>query len=159
MILGNLLIFVLAIVACETNAWRGIVPLKSTRPDVERVLGKPMYGSEGRYAAGYRTKDGKTNILYSTGPCDKKPSNGWNVAESTVIRISVYPVREPKLNELRLNLENFTKDNDPEIRNVAYYTNKADGIGFTVDTDDGSVKSFEYFPRAASGNLRCKDEK
>jgi len=30
---------------CDAKAWRGIVPLKSTRADVERLLGTPTVDS------------------------------------------------------------------------------------------------------------------
>src|SRR2546423_11066298 len=44
-----LLVLLFFLVSHESNAksWRGIVPLKSTRADVERLLGKP--NSLGRY--------------------------------------------------------------------------------------------------------------
>jgi len=41
-----ILLFAVVCIAVKVNAepWRGIVPLKSTRLDVERLLGKPQPG-------------------------------------------------------------------------------------------------------------------
>src|SRR5215510_11066963 len=58
---------ILALVVFERNVfskpWRGIVPLISTRSDVERLLGKPndsgLYELNGEAAS----------VIYSDGPC------------------------------------------------------------------------------------------
>jgi hypothetical protein len=44
----------------QTNGWKGIIPLKSTRAEVERLLGKPipMPHSVSPHIDRYKTKDG-----------------------------------------------------------------------------------------------------
>src|ERR1700720_1961854 len=51
----------------QSNAWRGLVPLRSTRADVERLLGPPMVLVAGSYS--YETKEEKVRVLYSEGSC------------------------------------------------------------------------------------------
>jgi len=145
-----------ALICCQSNTWNGIVPLKSTRSDVEKILGLPKPASVARHAADYKTKDGKVFILYSSGPCNIKPSNGWSVPELTVIQISFYPNVAPKLRDLRLDLKKFEKRPDPEILNEIYYTDEADGISLTVDSGDPeTVIGFRYFPESKYDYLKC----
>src|SRR5260370_28973458 len=92
-----------AMACCQSNIWNGIIPLKSTRSDVEKILGPPTLDSKARDAADYKTKEGKVFILYSSGPCNVKPSNGWNIPELTVIQISFYPNFTPKLKDLKID--------------------------------------------------------
>ena len=66
------------------KGWRGLVPLRATRRDVERVLGKPAQG------VGYfETGDARVWIEYSVGPCEKGWPYGWNVKPNTVESITV----------------------------------------------------------------------
>src|SRR6476659_7763140 len=90
--------FALAIFRLEVFAeeWRGIVPLRSTRADVVRLLGKP--NELGRYEVNGERAD----IIYSDGPC-----KGWHyslekvnckclVPKDTVLSIYVEPDQPPK---------------------------------------------------------------
>lgn len=143
---------------CQTsNVWNGITPLKSTRADVEKILGKPVPLSVARHAAGYKTKDGRVFVLYSTGLCDVNPEHGWNIPELTVIKISYYPDRLPKLSDLQIDLSKFEKSPDPGSLSSVFYTNKIDGIMLTVDSSGDVVESFSYFPEAKYDHLMCKN--
>jgi len=154
---SGLVLSLIVFVCCQSNVWNGIVPLKSTRADVEKLLGLPPQDNKGKDAAIYKTKDGKVFVLYSTGPCKIKPSRGWNVPESTVISVSVYPDAGPKFAELKLDIRKFEKRPDPEALNEIHYLDEIDGIGLTVDTAaDGEVTRFSYFPESKYNYLRCK---
>lgn len=143
---------------CQTiNVWNGITPLKSTRADVEKILGKPVALSVARHAAGYKTKDGRVFVLYSTGLCDVNPEHGWNIPELTVVKISYYPDRLPKLSDLQIDLSKFTKSLDPGSLNGVSYTNKTEGIMLTVDSVGDVIESFGYFPESKYDHLKCKN--
>lgn len=149
----------IVLICCQSNVWNGIVPLKSTRADVEKILGSPVPDSIARDAAVYKTKTEKVFVLYSTGPCDTTPSNGWNLPELTVISIRVYPVAEPKLEDLKLDFSKFERRIDPKILNLVYYANDRDGINISVDTTDNTVTRIGYFPESKNNNLLCKKQK
>lgn len=155
----NLILPMLALVCCQTNVWNGIVPLKSTKEDVEKILGKPTLDSIAQAAAEYRTKDGKVFVLYSTGPCKVKPSNGWKIPKQTVISISFYPVDRPQFTDLQIDMQKFERHSDPEILHLIDYTNKTEGINLTIDESDGSVTRFSYFPESKYDYLKCKATK
>lgn len=154
-----LVLFLAGTVFCQTsNVWNGIEPLKSTREDVEKILGKPEPTSTARHAAGYKTFEGSVFVLYSTGLCDVDPRHGWNVPELTVIRISFYPddPSSHKFSSLRIDSSKFDRSPDPGAIHSVFYTNKVDGIVLTVDTIDNSISSFGYFPKSKYDHLRCK---
>src|SRR5258705_2334459 len=83
----------------NAKEWRKIVPLQSTRADVERLLGP----AEQPYGVDYELKDGVISIVYSTGPCEKGSPGGWNVPEGVVISFSFSAKRKEREIELKLN--------------------------------------------------------
>lgn len=139
------------------NIWRGITPLKSTREDVEKILGKPEASSVGKHAAGYRIAEGSVSIVYSTGLCSVNSLHGWDVAELTVISIYYKPdySHSQKLANLRLDPKKFEKRADPGSINLVDYTNAVYGLGYTIDSTDDSVWSISYFPESKYRNLLC----
>ncbi len=139
----------------ESNSWHGIVPLRSTRADVERLLGPPLPESKAPYAASYRTKSERVFVLYSTGPCDINPSHGWNVPAGTVIEISVEPNVKPKLADLKFSENKYKRIPDPELLDLTSYTNDDDGISITVNTKEGLVTAYSYSPMSKEKYLLC----
>lgn len=103
--------------------WHGIVPLRSTRSDVLRLLGSPN-SKYGRYLI-----DGEeATIIYSGGPC----LSGWNVPRDTVRLISVTFRQSLKLPDLKINFDNYERARDPFVTTHVYYTNRAEGIRYEV---------------------------
>jgi hypothetical protein len=153
MILFYVLLVLTRMSGPQANSWHGIVPLHSTRADVERALGPPTVDSKAADAADYRTENERIFVLYSTGSCDLKPSNGWNVPRGTVIQMSVYPNRKPELSDLNLDPSRFKENRDPEVLDYTYYTDDEDGISITVVA--GSVVSTSYWPTSKQNYLRC----
>jgi len=155
-----LILMISGTVFCQsTNVWRGITPLKSTREDVERILGKPVPLSIARHAGWYETKDGKVFVLYSTGPCNVNHEHGWNIPELTVISISYYPNTSPRLADIKIDVSKFDKDPDPGSLNIVSYVNEAAGIGLDVDSTEDTVRTFLYFPESKYDRLMCKNIK
>jgi hypothetical protein len=73
----------------SAKEWLGITPLKSTRADVERLLGVPVGGI-------YHYRNEIVSVEYAQFPCGyKNPPGwpeappGWNVPQGTVVAIRV----------------------------------------------------------------------
>src|SRR4030095_4314340 len=81
----------------QAEGWRGLVPLSSTRRDVETVIGAPITPS----GSSYETKNENVFVQYSDGPCEKGWPYGWSVERDTVIMISVSPKNSLTLRDLR----------------------------------------------------------
>jgi hypothetical protein len=146
----SLILFILTLGAFD--GWQGIVPLHSTRTDVERQLGSPVAACE--QTCSYKTPNESITIVYSAEPCGTGDHNRWRVPTATVVTLVVYPVIKPKLKDLKLNLKTFTKTKDPELPGYLVYTNDREGISYEV-SDAGTVLSIEWFPAGKDQALSC----
>jgi hypothetical protein len=155
MILTSLLLFLTAISHPQSNSWHGIVPLHSTRADVENILGPPTPDSKARDGAEYRTENERVIVAYSAGPCSAKNNNGWNVSRGTVIEISVYPNIKPKVVDLKLDESKYRKVRDGELSSIIYYTNEEGGISIEVNIEQGVANAFRYSDTSKDYYLRC----
>ena len=135
----------------QVGDWRGIVPLRSTRADVERLLGRPVEGSSHLY----QTANERISITYSQRPCDYD----WQVPLGTVINISVHSMNPPAFAALKLDERGYEKRRDVHLESLFYYVNQEKGINYTVDTAAGVVTGVEYFPSAKDNSRRCSRPK
>lgn len=129
------------------KAWRGITPLRSTRADVERLLGKSEPGTE----AVYKDKDDVVKVSYSRIQCDY----GWRVKPNTVISLMIYPKVPLKVADLGIDEKRFQKRRDLNLENVYYYMSEAEGLNYTVDSAAGVVTTIEYYPAKRDNRLKC----
>ena len=138
-------------VNASAQQWRKIVPLKSTRADVERLLGP----NENSYGVIYEFKDGNLFIEYSSGPCRKDRKGGWNVRDGVVISFSFAAINKPPEADLKLNRKRFRRVVDTHTPSVSYYINDKDGIMYEIQR--GRVHSVEYYPPKRYEHLHCRD--
>lgn len=132
----------------DTSGWRGIVPLHSTRADVERLLGQ----STERCRCVYRTDDEVIRVEYAVRDCKSEPS-GWKVARDTVVSFRLTPKKWQRFFDLGLDEKEFTKS--VEFDNpTRHYTNKDKGVRYTV-TEMGMVYYVTYTPATKDSHLRC----
>jgi hypothetical protein len=137
------LALIIGTIEAQAKAWRGIVPLKSTRAHVERLLGKP--GEHGRY----QFDNERAYIEYAgTGPCAKVNRCLCEVPEDTVISIYVELEIEMRFSELKLDKKHYTKFISRQDPTIATYSNEKIGIIYTVDQKDDDVTAIEYLPMA-----------
>jgi hypothetical protein len=131
------------------QGWRGIVPLRSTRIDVERLLGS---ATQMGAISIYKTPNESVYVEYATDRCEGSVP-GWNVAAGTVLQLTVTSKSEQLFADLRLDLGRYTKSYDDAMN--AYYTNVSEGIKYSVSSN-GAVESVSYIPSARDSNLRCR---
>lgn len=154
-ILGVLLLSTFVAISALTvkaQDWRQIVPLKTTRTEVERLLGP----SKEAYYADYQLPEGHLFIEYSSGPCRPNRKGGWNVPENIVVSMSLSPKHPETVHELKLNSKKFRKVTGQHLPSVTYYINDEDGITYAIQ--QGKVDYVEYGPPKKYDNLYCKDQ-
>lgn len=139
-----------AIDSSRVEGWRGIVPLHSTRADVERLLG-PMTDP---CKCGYYLDDVNVFFRYSPGDC-KSGRGVWDVPPDTVVGVTVYPKPRPRLSELNIDMTKFKKRHEGHIESIVRYVNDEEGLIIEVDEDGGLVMGFDYVPAAEDKHLRC----
>lgn len=127
----------------------GIVPLHSTRADVERLYGEPVRDS---CLCNFRTPKETIHVAFATARC-AGPEYGWNVPRDTVQSFSIKSYDPPRLSELAPDLNGFVERSSPEDIRTTYYSNVEKGVVFSVQ--DGHVISVEYFPPAKENGKRC----
>lgn len=130
--------------------WRGIVPLHSTKKDVERLLGPSLNARNI-----YKLKDMVVLIEYSDEPCEKCWPFGWNVSVDTVVRITIRPTGKLDLADSGLDLSAYKKMKDPEVEGIDYYTNETEGITVTYRVFDHLIDTIAYGPSAQDDDLAC----
>ena len=140
----------------QAKGWRGLVPLHSTRVDVERLLGAPRE-SRG-VAATYDTKDERVLVFYATGNCQERASNDWNVPRDTVVSITVHPNAKLLVNDLKLDKRKYERVADYHVQGIVYYFNKEDGVRISarlLEKEGEDVDSITYEPTPEDRSLRC----
>jgi hypothetical protein len=139
----------------ETRGWRGIVPLHSTRADVEKRLGPPP--EPGNLLVVYDYGDHAVSVEYSSGPCWKEVKGGWDVPPGTVISILIgFKERSTQFPPSRIDKRKFKRAQDGHLPSVHYFVNKGDGI--TYEVQEGMVQSVEYYAAAKDLRLRCPSQ-
>jgi len=131
--------------------WRQIKPLRSTRVDVERLLGT----SSEPYSASYELEEGNLFIEYSSGPCTPLRKGGWNVPKDVVVQMSFSPNVKKRVSSLRLDPKRFRKVVDDHVGGVIYYIN--DDLGLTYEVQGGKVDEIYYHLGKKYKHLNCDD--
>jgi len=127
--------------------WRGIVPLKSTRVDVERVFGRQQPPSTS--PSYYNLSNEIVVFHFQPETCDPF-GLGWDVPLDTVINIAVIPKGTHRREEYQLASNSKIDDNGAGF---VYYSDAAAGV--TVETYKDQVTLVEYGPEATQERLRC----
>jgi len=133
--------------AQKIAGWRGLVPLHSTRADVERVLG----ASTTECRCVYKASDAIIHVEYASDRC-KGVIPGWNVPSDTVLRFTVRPTGQQNFWELKLDVARYSVRRDDTF--TTYYANRTDGIEYAV-LSNGMVNSVSYIPSSGDDGLRC----
>ncbi|MDQ2976613.1 MAG: hypothetical protein M3R69_14545 [Acidobacteriota bacterium] len=144
----------LTVPGAQAKGWRGIVPLHSTRAEVERLLGPP---TEQRtdYSVLYRTENETLIINYARGlPCGIGQKYGqWRVPRDTVESILITPNMGSPLSQLSIDESKYKKRSGGHRSEDVYYINDEDGESLRVFHD--RVMDITYSPAASDEHLRC----
>jgi hypothetical protein len=150
----SFLLLLTGAVTSLAKEWRGIVPLHSTRADVERLLGPPT--TDRSDTVFYESEAERVSIDFSKGPCNVEFSS-WNVPRDTVLSIWVTPMNGLNAADLNLSQKKYIKTQDKHISEIVYYRNEYDGIEYSVNDDTGRVGLIKYLPSALDEPLRCPE--
>lgn len=139
----------------SAKPWRGIVPLHTTRAQVRKLLGKPIFGADGSIDL-YDLREGRVHIMYARQPCETGlPADwgNWRVPRDTVVNISIHLHEEIPLKRLKIrNIERYkwyTGDSG-----ATYYHDRLRGLEYQVQ--EGMVTAITYGPSSRDRALRCK---
>lgn len=132
----------------NTNIRNEIVPLHSTRSDVEKIA--TLVGNIGSNYE-YETKNEIFSVYYALERC---VWHGWNVKPDTVVSYTVYPKKPVEFDVVKKNLGQLIKTSDDT--GIAYFTEVIGGVEYQVDETLNLIRSITYTPSENDSNLRCK---
>jgi uncharacterized metal-binding protein len=146
-VLGGLVVLMFLASEISAKEWRGIIPLKSTRADVERLLGKP--NQLGRHDI----QNERASIWYSEGPCESnyglaKANCECLVAKDTVLRIGITLDSPVKVSKLGIDKKKYQRTSIHAYRRTATYSDFTEGIVYTIRESDNTVTNIDYLPSA-----------
>ena len=149
------LLFIFVFVFSGTaKEWCGIVPLHSTRADVERLVKtKPVRC--GGDACLYELSDKTVFVLYAAEPTCRNDgaTTSWKVPRDTVIEISIYFKSPQSFSALDIDVTKYDRVPDKELHGIVYLSDYAQGI--RIETSGDTVREITYYPAATDDNLRC----
>ena len=146
-------VVLLTINSASAKSWRGIEPLRSTRADVQRLLGTPV-DDKSPYMWIYDFSEERAIIHFASGePCEEGLPDGLKVPKDTVVSINISPRVPKKMTEVLSPDKEYTRVQTVHTPGVAYYVDSDEGIRFTVQ--DGFVTSISYGPSAKDKDYRC----
>jgi len=129
--------------------WRHIVPLHTSRVEVEKTLGSPFLDNGDTVV--YDSQDERVSVEYSKGRCREQ----WRVRRNVVLTIWVTP-KSAALKASDLPLDNTYKMTRDEHRpEVIHYRNEIEGVEYDIDEPTGTVGLVKYFPSANDKTLLC----
>jgi len=135
----------------RAKEWRGIVPLHSTRADVERLLGQPKADFWD-----YDFEEERAHITYSERSCQEGLPHGWNVPKDTVVEIYTVPKKDQSLSEVLLPGKDYRQVRAAHTPHIDYI-DADEGLRYTVV--EGMVQNITYLPSAKDKRLACGEYK
>ena len=147
-ILASLCALAVAYGSQEAKGWRGVLPLRSTRADVEKLLGAPVQPGQ---TSVYRVGDDSVQVDYAISPC-KGSLLGWNVPSDTVLQVRFLPLKKELLNRSDFENSKYIRAYGHVTR--ANYINLDEGIRYEL-SPEGVVNLVAYIPSSKDTHLRC----
>lgn len=135
--------------------WRGLVPLRTTRSEAERVLGQSKIRTGQRNV--YKNETERVDVTYSACRCE--PGERWNVAPDVVIAIEVYPEKSFLLEDLIFDKCKYVRQKWSHPHDWVTYRNEVEGIWIETTVLGGKteeVRSIKYLPKTRDITLKCK---
>ena len=138
-----------------SGQWSGIVLLRSTKTDFEKLFGPPMRAEINLY----ETEGERIVIWLSAGKCKDSKTSFWNVPKDTIVGILVSPKNrmDPTVITRQIG-EHFRRTEDPKATGTFNYVNEDGSIRFQTRTIENRLEDIVFMvfaPRAQDSNLRC----
>jgi len=133
-------IFLFSVSKIKAESWNGIYPLKSTRADVEKIMGE--CSSDTKWLCTYKLEDKTVFIHITETDCTERSL--WKLPKDTVTDLRISFIKRPSISDLKIDLREFNKRADPDLIGQFNYFNREKGIEFVAENE--IIKVFYYTP-------------
>ena len=149
----GLFLIILCAATAAAKGWRGIVPLHSTRSQVEQLLGPPTEQINTNSVV-YKTPNETVLIYYANGrPCGiGERYSRWLVDPNIVTAIFITPYPGSPMSQLNIDQNGYKKFIRGHLSETQYI-NTREGEALTVVGNE--VRSINYFAAADDSHLEC----
>ena len=143
------------VISGAAKEWCGIVPLHSTRADVERLL-KVKPERCGGTACFYDLSDKTVFALYADEPSCRNDdaTTSWKVPRDTVIQITIRYKTPQLFSALGIDAAKYDRVPDKELPGLVYLTDYGQGI--RMETSGDTVSTITYYSAKTDDHLRCR---
>jgi hypothetical protein len=135
---------------CQTleQGWQDIKALKTTKDQVEKILGSSEADQNGYYR--YRTSKEFVEVNYSTAPCadDQYKRGRFRVPQGTVLSYRVHLEEPVSLSSIEYKSERYKQDDSGDLKSGYLLVNNEDGVWIWVSRQKELqlVTGFEFKP-------------
>ena len=141
--------------------WQGLLPIKSTKQDVEDLFGKPENKING--FGEYKTENETISVWYSIGNCKTEKGLNWNVSKDVVTTISVRMEKKFLLKSIEWDINQYSKRTHPIDESRFFYTSPDESVSIQTFVNENSKKEeilyIEFRPGNQYTHLLCKSSK
>jgi len=162
-IVNNLIVvalttLVLLVFQTKHIEWQTLVPLVTTKTEVEAKLGAPTSGKE--YILGYDTTDARITVWYGGAKTSASDVCRWGIPNETVFEFVLAPKKVVRLADMNIDVSKFHKEKAPEMVRDYYYYNPKEGITITtrIVEREEVLLSIERGPNSAERTRYCCEE-
>lgn len=156
LLLVNLMVTVICLGQSWAPEWRKLTPLKSTRIEVEKILGKPEQSFDS-YAI-YKNANGRFSVWYSLGGCEHKiEGRQWNVPRGLMTSLSVFVNESRPFTRYVPNVADFRRVEMPYNR-IVYVSSDESLVSTTIKPSNQNefVYAIDLDPTKEQEKLLCK---
>ena len=138
------------------NDWKTLVPLITTRTQVEAHFGAPTSGKDNIFV--YETPDERISVFYGGGKILGRDVCCLKAPNEILFKFVLAPKRAVTLIEMNVDLTAYKEEKALEMVNDYYYYNEDEGITITTRIVEGKevLLSIERGPNSAQRQEHCR---
>ena len=140
----------------QAKEWRGLVPLHSTKKDVEKLLGPPppppndgtrIY-TPSEFRSIYFLDEGEVYIAYAREEWLERIKCSDLIPIDTVVSIRITFKKKQELSQFQIDEKEFITFDPSEPPNIGFKAYVNDDQGIAICTQDGKVNDITYYTAA-----------
>jgi len=140
----------------QAKEWRGLVPLHSTKKDVEKLLGPPppppndgtrIY-TPSEFRSIYFLDEGEVYIAYAREEWLERIKCSDLIPIDTVVSIRITFKKKQELSQFQIDEKEFITFDPSEPPNIGFKAYVDDDQGIAICTQDGKVNDATYYTTA-----------